>query len=119
MKILLVESDKALAQAIKAAFRDRGYTTVWVEDAKSTLHTFGKILPYFDLFVIDERGLCQELRARAPESPIILMSNPDDEEFATKCAVAESDAVCTKTVSPDYLLGLIETMVGPKLAFAN
>lgn len=115
--IAIVEDEAAIRENYSAAFRREGYAVEAYEARKPALQAFASRLP--DLVVIDinlkddvEGGfeLCRELRARAPELPIIFLTARDSEFDAVSGLRLGADDYLTKDISLPHLMARIAAL---------
>jgi two-component system OmpR family response regulator len=76
MRVLLVEDDPMIGEAIQAALKDASYATDWVKDGPTALTTLGG--QYYDLVLLDlglpgQDGLTVLASIRAKDNPIPLL----------------------------------------------
>ena len=116
-RIAIVEDEAAIRENYSAAFRREGYTVDGYDARKPALAAFAARLP--DLVVIDinlkddvEGGfeLCRELRARAPELPIIFLTARDSEFDAVSGLRLGADDYLTKDISLPHLMARIAAL---------
>tara|TARA_R110002049_G_scaffold30729_9_gene105080 strand:- start:2608 stop:3300 length:693 start_codon:yes stop_codon:yes gene_type:complete len=116
-RIAIVEDEAAIRENYSAAFRREGYAVDGYDARKPALAAFATRLP--DLVVIDinlkddvEGGfeLCRELRARAPELPIIFLTARDSEFDAVSGLRLGADDYLTKDISLPHLMARIAAL---------
>lgn len=83
MKILLVDDEASLCEALGMILRRAGYEFVCAQDGRTGLAYFERETP--DLVILDVMlpglngfDLCEELRARSSEVPILMLSAKSD-----------------------------------------
>jgi len=112
--IAIVEDEQLLADNYADAFRRQGYRVSHYTNRSESLQAFGEQLP--DLAIIDiglgddvEGGfeLCRELRARAPELPIVFLTARDSEFDVISGLRLGADDYLTKDISQAHLLARI------------
>ena len=116
-RIAIVEDEAAIRENYAAAFRREGYAVDAYEAREPALRAFDARLP--DLVVIDinlkddvEGGfeLCRELRARAPDLPIIFLTARDSEFDAVSGLRLGADDYLTKDISLPHLMARIAAL---------
>jgi two-component system OmpR family response regulator len=116
-RIAIVEDEAAIRENYAAAFRREGYAVDAYEARQPALQAFDARLP--DLVVIDinlkddvEGGfeLCRELRARAPDLPIIFLTARDSEFDAVSGLRLGADDYLTKDISLPHLMARIAAL---------
>lgn len=115
MRILLVEDDNRIADFLQRALKAEGHTSVRCNDGKEGLELgrngdFDLIL--LDLMLPGLTGLeiCQELRMRQVNTPIIMLTAMDDIEDIVRGLKMGADDYMTKPFDIDELLARIETV---------
>ncbi len=112
--IAIVEDEPAIAANYRDAFHRHGYRVSVFADRASALTAFAQQLP--DLAVIDvglgdeiEGGfdLCRDLRARAPELPIVFLTARDAEIDVISGLRLGADDYLTKDISQPHMLARI------------
>jgi two-component system OmpR family response regulator len=76
MRVLLVEDDPMIGEAIQSALKDASYAVDWVKDGQTALTTLG--CQYYDLVLLDlglpgKDGLEVLARIRANDNPVPLL----------------------------------------------
>lgn len=113
-EIAIVEDEQALAANYRDAFARQGYRVKIYADRPAALDGFQTRLP--DLAIIDvglgeevEGGfdLCRELRAMAPDLPIIFLTARDSEFDAISGLRLGADDYLTKDISQPHLLARV------------
>jgi two-component system OmpR family response regulator len=116
-RIAIVEDEAAIRENYAAAFRREGYAVDAYAAREPALQAFDIRLP--DLVVIDinleddvEGGfeLCRELRARAPDLPIIFLTARDSEFDAVSGLRLGADDYLTKDISLPHLMARIAAL---------
>ncbi len=93
MRVLLVEDDQDLGQAVRVALKPEGYTVDWVEDGASALHalsheSFEVAILDLGLPRLDGLEVLARLRAAANRVPVLVLTARD----ATADRIAGLDA---------------------------
>ncbi|WP_052049860.1 PAS domain S-box protein [Leptolyngbya sp. KIOST-1] len=117
MKVLVVEDEATVAQAIEALLVSHHYA---VDIAKDGLEGLEMAEVYsYDLMVldiglpgIDGLSLCQQLRTRGMQTPILLLTGQDVEAHAKAVALnAGADDYVTKPFDAEELLARLQTLL--------
>lgn len=112
--IAIVEDELAIARNYVDALRRQGYLATHYPDRKSAWEAFQQRMP--DLAIIDvclgdeiEGGfdLCRDLRARAPQLPIIFLTARADEFDVISGLRLGADDYLTKDISQQQMLARI------------
>lgn len=115
MRILLVEDDRMLAEALLLALRDGGHAVDWVSSgqaARSTLpHSEHEVL-LLDLGLPDDDGiqLLYDLRAKGHTLPILILSARDALEERLRGLDAGADDYLIKPFSARELLARLRAV---------
>lgn len=113
-KIAIVEDEPAIAENYRDALQRQGYEVALYAERAPALQAFRHSLP--DLAIIDvgladdiEGGfeLCRELRAMAPELPIIFLTARDSEFDVVSGLRLGADDYLTKDISQPHMLARI------------
>jgi two-component system OmpR family response regulator len=116
-RIAIVEDETAIRDNYAAAFTREGYVVDGFDARKPAMQAFDIRLP--DLVVIDinlkddvEGGfeLCRELRAKAPELPIIFLTARDSEFDAVSGLRLGADDYLTKDISLPHLMARVAAL---------
>ncbi|MGD9943355.1 MAG: response regulator [Burkholderiaceae bacterium] len=108
MRVLLVEDDRMIGQAVQTALRQDGYTLDWVRDgsAADTALTTGR----FDLVLLDlglpgKDGIAvlRSLRARKDATPVLIVTARDDVQDRVAGLDAGADDYLVKPFDLDEL----------------
>jgi len=113
-RILIIEDDRAIQKALKRLFESEDYSVHVAGDGNAGLEAFRGVPP--SLVVLDlrlpgvpGRDICRELKEKAPQLPIIVLSAKTD--VADKVLLLElgADDYVTKPFSPRELLARART----------
>jgi DNA-binding response OmpR family regulator len=113
-RILIIEDDRSIQKALKRLFESEDYSVDLAGDGKAGLEAFRGLPP--SLVVLDlrlpgipGRDICRELKEKAPQLPIIVLSAKTD--VADKVLLLElgADDYVTKPFSPRELLARART----------
>lgn len=111
-RVLVVETDEALAQHVSSDLRESGYETAVANDAASGLRQvkeFQPALVVIDRMLAGESGLslCSHLRAAGGRMPVLLLMARDTVEDRVACLQAGADDYFLKPYRTDEFLKLI------------
>lgn len=115
--VAIVEDEIAIRDNYAAGLQRQGYRVRGYASRSEALAAFDRELP--DLVIIDinlgeeiEGGfeLCRELRARAPQLPIIFLTARDSEIDAISGLRLGADDYLTKRISLDHLLARVNAL---------
>lgn len=115
--IVIVEDEEAIAQNYCDALRRQGYKVTHYRSRPEATEAFALRLP--DLAIIDvglgdeiEGGfdLCRDLRARAPELPIIFLTARDSEFDVVSGLRLGADDYLTKDISQVHMMARITAL---------
>lgn len=120
--VLIVEDEPKIAELLKKYLENAGYKTHWIADGKAASHWLQNNqvdLVLLDLMLPGKDGLdiCKELRQRAPQPPIIMLTARAEEidrllglelgaddyickPFSPREVIARVRAVLRRTVAP-------------------
>ncbi len=116
-RIAIIEDELAIAQNYKEALGRQGYDVVHYADRASAMTAFESRLP--DLAIIDiglgdepEGGfdLCRDLRAKAPQLPLMFLTARDDEMDRILGLRLGADDYLTKDISQVHMLARITAL---------
>jgi DNA-binding response OmpR family regulator len=115
-RILVVEDDHAVQKALKRLFESEGYAVETALDGVSGLNTFRAATPaavVLDLRLpkMSGRDLCRELKNRAPNTPVIILSATTDVVDKVLLLEMGADDYVTKPFSPRELLARVRAAV--------
>ncbi len=112
-KILVVEDDGGLQRYLKELLLDNQFSVQVASDGISTLNTIAKIPP--DLIVLDlglpnmtGESVCQEVRKKYPQLPIIILTAKDSVSDIVQGLNLGADDYITKPFVADELLARIK-----------
>jgi two-component system, OmpR family, response regulator NblR len=117
-RVLLIETDEALAQHVSMDLRESGYETAIAHDAASGLHQATEFQP--SLIVIDRLlagesglGLCSHLRAMGARMPVLLLMARDTVDDRAACLEAGADDYFLKPYRSEEFLKLVRLYLQP------
>ncbi len=117
MKILVVEDDATVAQAIEALLVSHHYAVDRVVDGQAgwemvDAYSYDLLLLDIGLPQIDGVSLCRQLRAEGVQTPILLLTGQETEGSAKAIALhAGADDYVTKPFDADELLARIQSLL--------
>ncbi|HMN64124.1 MAG: response regulator transcription factor [Burkholderiaceae bacterium] len=108
MRVLLVEDDRMIGQAVQTALRQDGYAVDWVRDAESAdtaLTTAGFDLVLLDLGLPGRDGvdLLRTMRTRHDATPVLIVTARDDVQDRVGGLDAGADDYLVKPFDLDEL----------------
>jgi len=117
IKLLLVEDDKSLGQAIKEFLEERDYRIDWIQDPDDLpLH---EKLKTYDLLLVDwilgnKEGLeiVKSIKKKGIKVPVIMITVKSSLEDKLKGFAAGVDDYITKPFFPEELLARIKAVLG-------
>jgi DNA-binding response OmpR family regulator len=117
-RVLLIETDEALAQHVSLDLQESGYETAIAHDATSGLHQAAEFQP--SLIVVDrllagESGLwlCNHLRTTGARMPVLLLMARDTVEDRAACLEAGADDYFLKPYRTEDFLRLVRLYLQP------
>jgi two-component system, OmpR family, alkaline phosphatase synthesis response regulator PhoP len=115
-RILIVEDDRAVQNALKRLFESKGYSVEVRADGKSALEAFRTAVPTavvldLGLPVMSGKEVCREIKQQLPTLPVIVVSATTD--VANKVLLLELGAndYVTKPFSPRELLARVQAAI--------
>ena len=116
--ILVVDDERLVRWAIAETLGDKGYDVLEAGDAASARRAMQSTDPAPDLVLLDLRlpdsddlGLAAQIRAQAPDTPIVLMT-----AFGTPEILVQAAALGIATVSKPFDMGDLASLVDRTLA---
>jgi DNA-binding response OmpR family regulator len=111
-RILVVEDDPAVQKALRRLFESEGYTVETQSDGKSAMDSFQSSAPaaiVLDLRLpkVSGRDVCKEIKAVAPNVPIVVLSAASDVSDKVLLLELGADDYVTKPFSPRELLARV------------
>lgn len=115
MRILLVEDDQMLGDALRTSLKQEGFTTDWVRDAEEAelaLATGDYSLLLLDLGLPGKGGLdlLAELRSKADPVPVIILTARDAVPDRIRGLDAGADDYLVKPFDPEELAARIRAL---------
>src|SRR5712671_7214674 len=111
-RILVVEDDPAVQEALQRLFETEGFTVEVQSNGQSALESFQSAAPLaiiLDLRLpkLSGRDLCKEIKAQAPSLPIVVLSAASDVSDKVLLLELGADDYVTKPFSPRELLARV------------
>ncbi|HKU23962.1 MAG TPA: response regulator transcription factor [Candidatus Sulfotelmatobacter sp.] len=111
-RILVVEDDPAVQKALRRLFETEGYPVETQSDGKSALESFRMSTPaaiVLDLRLpkVSGRDVCKDIKAVAPNVPIVVLSAASDVSDKVLLLELGADDYVTKPFSPRELLARV------------
>jgi two-component system OmpR family response regulator len=116
MRILLVEDDRMIGEAITVALRDAAYAVDWVRDGESALRAIGNqehqaVLLDLGLPKLDGRELLRKLRAAGNTLPVIIITARDALADRVDGLDLGADDYLVKPFAMDELLARLRAII--------
>jgi DNA-binding response OmpR family regulator len=118
MRILIVEDEAKLAQAIKKGLELKGFTVDWLEDGekartRTLLYKNEYDLILLDLMLPDVSGneICRDVREAGVTTPIIMLTARDEVEYKIELLNSGADDYITKPFSFDEMIARIQAVL--------
>jgi DNA-binding response OmpR family regulator len=118
MRILVVEDEAKLAEAIKRGLEMKGFTVDWISDGDKArtrilLYKDEYDLVLLDLMLPDVSGdvICKEAREAGVMTPIIMLTARDEMEYKVELLNSGADDYITKPFSFDELVARIHAVL--------
>jgi two-component system response regulator QseB len=116
MRVLLVEDDRMIAQALQTALRQDGYAVDWMSDGKSAAEAFRSSA--FDLALLDlglpgRDGLdvLREMRRHGNTTPVIILTARDEPRDLVSGLDAGADDYIVKPFDLDELAARMRSVL--------
>jgi DNA-binding response OmpR family regulator len=115
-KILIVEDDRAVQNALKRLFVANGYNVEIARNGNDGLESFNAALPsvvVLDLRLPGKSGqeVCREIKTKAPSLPVVVLSASTDVVDKVLLLEMGADDYVTKPFSPRELLARVQASV--------
>jgi DNA-binding response OmpR family regulator len=116
MRILVVEDDQLLGDALETGLRQRGFDVDWVRDGVAadlalSTHTFAAVVLDLGLPRLDGLKVLSKERARGSELPILVLTARDAVEDRVKGLDAGADDYVVKPVDLDELAARLRALI--------
>jgi len=115
-KILIVEDDRAVQNALKRLFLANGYNVEIARNGNDGLESFSAAMPsvvVLDLRLPGKSGqeVCREIKTKAPSLPVVVLSASTDVVDKVLLLEMGADDYVTKPFSPRELLARVQASV--------
>jgi DNA-binding response OmpR family regulator len=115
-KILIVEDDRAVQNALKRLFLANGYNVEIARNGNDGLESFNSAMPsvvVLDLRLPGKSGqeVCREIKTKAPSLPVVVLSASTDVVDKVLLLEMGADDYVTKPFSPRELLARVQASV--------
>lgn len=117
MRVLLVEDDDLLGDAIRSGLKHYGHTVDWVKDGKSANDTLLAKHELFDVIVLDlglpkMSGLevLRSIRERGVSTPVVILTARDEPQDQVRGLDTGADDYLTKPFDLDVLCARIRAL---------
>lgn len=117
MRVLLVEDDDLLGDAIRSGLKHYGHTVDWVKDGKSANDTLLAKHEIFDVIVLDlglpkMSGLevLRSIRERGVSTPVVILTARDEPQDQVRGLDTGADDYLTKPFDLDVLCARIRAL---------
>lgn len=114
-KILIVEDDVVFCKLLTRFLSKNGFEVMDAQNGKDAFELME--LNIFKLAVLDYRlpdmtgiEILSKLKAKQPNSKVVLITRYGDEEVASKAIASGADAFISKPINPDELLDVIRNL---------
>ncbi len=118
MRILVVEDETKLAEAVKKGLELKGFTVDWLADGDKArtrilLYKEEYDLVLLDLMLPDVSGdqICRDVRAAGVTTPIIMLTARDETQYKIDLLNSGADDYITKPFSFDELVARIQAVL--------
>lgn len=118
MRILVVEDEAKLAEAVKKGLELKGFTVDWLENGEKArtrilLYKNEYDLVLLDLMLPDVDGatICRDVREAGVMTPIIMLTARDETEYKIDLLNSGADDYITKPFSFDELVARIQAVL--------
>lgn len=111
-KVLIVEDDAQLREALADSLELNGYAVTQVANAEAALDALGRELPGLVLTDVqmpgaDGHALLENIKARTPEVPVVLMTAYGEIDRAVEAMRAGAADYLAKPFAPERLLAVV------------
>ncbi len=118
MRILIVEDEAKLAEAVKRGLELKGFTVDWLDNGDKArtrilLYKNEYDLVLLDLMLPDVNGeqICRDVREAGVTTPIIMLTARDETEYKIDLLNSGADDYITKPFSFDELVARIQAVL--------
>jgi DNA-binding response OmpR family regulator len=118
MRILIVEDEEKLAEAVKKGLELKGYTVDWLADGEKARTRMMLYRDEYDLVLldymlpgVDGSIICRDVRAEGVTTPIIMLTARDETETKVELLNLGADDYIAKPFSFDELVARINAVL--------
>ena len=116
MRILLVEDDAMLGEALQAGLRRSGFAVEWLQDglsAEAAIHTdrFAAMVLDLGLPKLGGLNLLQQMRGRSDRTPVLVLTSRDMLEDRIRGLDTGADDYVIKPVAVDELAARLRALI--------
>jgi DNA-binding response OmpR family regulator len=118
MRILIVEDEAKLAEALKKGLELKGFTVDWLDDSEKARTRILLYRDEYDLILldlmlpgIDGATICRDVRAAGVTTPIIMVTARDETEYKVALLNAGADDYIAKPFSFDELVARMNAVM--------
>jgi DNA-binding response OmpR family regulator len=118
MRILIVEDEAKLAEALKKGLELKGFTVDWLDDSEKARTRILLYREEYDIILldlmlpgIDGATICRDVRAEGVTTPIIMLTARDETEYKVALLNAGADDYIAKPFSFDELVARMNAIM--------
>lgn len=118
MRILIVEDEVKLGEALKKGLEMRGFTADYLEDSDKALTRIKLYRSEYDLILldlmmpgVDGAQICREARAEGVTTPIIMLTARDETDIKVKLLDLGADDYVTKPYKMEEVIARINAIL--------
>ncbi len=118
MRILIVEDEEKLAEALQKGLEKKGFTTDWISDGEKARTRILLYKDEYDLVLLDlllpnigGEIICQDVRESGVTTPIIMLTARDEMEYKVALLNSGADDYITKPFSFEELIARIQAIL--------
>lgn len=118
MRILIVEDEVKLGEALKKGLEMRGFTADYLEDSEKALTRIKLYRNEYDLILldlmmpgVDGAQICREARAEGVTTPIIMLTARDETDIKVKLLDLGADDYVTKPYKMEEVIARINAIL--------
>jgi DNA-binding response OmpR family regulator len=118
MRILIVEDETKLAEAVKKGLELKGFTVDWIAEGDKARTRILLYKTEYDLVLLDLMlpgisgdQICRDVREAGVTTPIIMLTARDETEFKVDLLNSGADDYITKPFSFDELIARIQAVL--------
>lgn len=118
MRILIVEDEEKLAEALKRGLELKGFAVDWIADAEKARTRILLYRKEYDLIIldlmlpaIDGATICREVREQGVTTPIVILTARSETEYKVDLLNTGADDYMVKPFSFDELLARINSVL--------